>query len=74
VAPEVAGDDRYLAWEAARAEFVPFLDYPMALRTIVYTTNAIESLNAGSARRSSAAASSQPSRRLAFAFSYSGGL
>jgi transposase-like protein len=25
---------------------VPFLDYPVELRTVVYTTNAIESLNA----------------------------
>jgi transposase-like protein len=34
------------AWEAAWDEFVPFLDYPPELRKIVYTTNAIESLNA----------------------------
>jgi transposase-like protein len=34
------------SWEAAWAEFVPFLDYPIELRQIVYTTNAIESLNA----------------------------
>jgi putative transposase len=33
-------------WERAWAEFVPFLDFPIELRTIVYTTNAIESLNA----------------------------
>jgi putative transposase len=33
-------------WDAAWAEFVPFLDFPIELRTIVYTTNAIESLNA----------------------------
>ncbi len=26
-------------------EFVPFLDYPPELRRIVYTTNAIESIN-----------------------------
>jgi putative transposase len=33
-------------WEQSWAEFVPFLDFPIELRTIVYTTNAIESLNA----------------------------
>ena len=42
--------DRYPAmiatWERAWAEFVPFLEFPIELRTIVYTTNAIESLNA----------------------------
>jgi len=30
-------------WQRAWAEFVPFLDFPIELRTIVYTTNAIES-------------------------------
>jgi putative transposase len=42
--------DRYPAmtrvWEQAWAEFVPFLEFPAELRTLVYTTNAIESLNA----------------------------
>ena len=42
--------DRYPAmiatWERAWDEFVPFLEFPIELRTIVYTTNAIESLNA----------------------------
>ena len=42
--------DRYPAmiatWKAAWADFVPFLEFPVELRTIVYTTNAIESLNA----------------------------
>jgi len=33
-------------WQRAWNEFVPFLDFPIELRTIVYTTNAIESLNA----------------------------
>ena len=32
-------------WENAWSEFVPFLDYPVELRKIVYTTNAIESIN-----------------------------
>jgi putative transposase len=42
--------DRYPAmiatWERAWDDFVPFLEFPVELRTIVYTTNAIESLNA----------------------------
>lgn len=33
-------------WERSWEEFVPFLEYPVELRKIVYTTNAIESLNA----------------------------
>lgn len=42
--------DKYPAmiatWESAWGEFVPFLEFPAELRQIVYTTNAIESLNA----------------------------
>ena len=34
------------SWENAWAEFVPFLEFPAELRKVVYTTNAIESLNA----------------------------
>ena len=34
------------SWEQAWDEFVPFLDFPPELRKVVYTTNAIESLNA----------------------------
>ena len=33
-------------WDRAWTEFIPFLEFPQELRTIVYTTNAIESLNA----------------------------
>lgn len=33
-------------WERAWDEFVPFLEFPIELRRIVYTTNAIESLQA----------------------------
>ncbi len=44
MAREVSGDDRHLG--TAWGEFVPFLEFPVELRTIVYTTNAIESLNA----------------------------
>lgn len=32
-------------WRNAWPEFIPFLDYPVELRKIVYTTNAIESIN-----------------------------
>jgi hypothetical protein len=33
-------------WERAWPEFVPFLGFPPEIRKVVYTTNAIESLNA----------------------------
>jgi transposase-like protein len=33
-------------WENAWAEFVPFLGFDTEIRTIIYTTNAIESVNA----------------------------
>lgn len=32
-------------WRNAWDDFIPFLDYPPELRKIVYTTNAIESIN-----------------------------
>lgn len=34
------------AWRSVWTEFVPFLEFPLELRKVVYTTNAIESLNA----------------------------
>ena len=34
------------SWESVWNEFVPFLAFPVELRKVVYTTNAIESLNA----------------------------
>jgi putative transposase len=33
-------------WERAWGEFVPFLEFPPEIRRLIYTTNAIESLNA----------------------------
>lgn len=33
-------------WEASWAEFVPFLGFDVEIRTLIWTTNAIESLNA----------------------------
>jgi putative transposase len=45
-----AWETRYPAivklWENAWAEFVPFLSFHPEIRTVIYTTNAIESLNA----------------------------
>lgn len=42
--------DRYPAirglWNSAWTEFVPFLDYSPEIRRVIYSTNAIESLNA----------------------------
>jgi putative transposase len=32
-------------WERSWSEFVPFLDFPIEIRTLIYTTNGIESLN-----------------------------
>ena len=34
------------AWQSSWEEFVPFLAFPPELRKVVYTTNAIKSLNA----------------------------
>jgi transposase-like protein len=33
-------------WDSAWAEFIPFLDYDVEIRTVICSTNAIESLNA----------------------------
>jgi putative transposase len=33
-------------WERSWNEFVPFLDFPVEIRKLIYTTNGIESLNA----------------------------
>ena len=33
-------------WRNSWAEFTPFLDYPLEVRKLIYTTNGIESLNA----------------------------
>ncbi|MCX4862080.1 transposase [Streptomyces canus] len=43
--PSIAG-----TWERAWSEFVPFLGLPDAIRHVVYTTNAIESLPATGAQ------------------------
>ena len=34
------------SWRQSWDEFVPFLEFPAELRRVVYTTNAVESLNA----------------------------
>ena len=33
-------------WQRAWEEFIPFLDFPVEIRKLIYTTNAIESINA----------------------------
>ncbi|MCS3790038.1 transposase-like protein [Tsukamurella ocularis] len=33
-------------WRRSWPEFIPFLDFPIAIRKLIYTTNGIESLNA----------------------------
>jgi putative transposase len=33
-------------WESAWEQFIPFLDYDAEIRTVICSTNAIESLNA----------------------------
>jgi putative transposase len=33
-------------WERSWNEFIPFLDFPIEIRKLIYTTNGIESLNA----------------------------
>jgi putative transposase len=33
-------------WESAWEQFIPFLDYDLEIRTVICSTNAIESLNA----------------------------
>lgn len=47
--PSIAG-----TWQRAWSEFVPFLGLPDAIRQVVYTTNAIKSLNARYRRAASA--------------------
>lgn len=34
------------SWRSAWDDFAPFLEFPVEARTLIYTTNAIESLNA----------------------------
>ena len=49
-------------WQSVWQEFVPFLEFPAELRKLVYTTNAIESLNARSAAPSATATTSPTNR------------
>ena len=68
-----AWEDRYPAivklWENAWAEFVPFLAFPAEISTILYSTNAIESLNARF-RRSVKARGHFPNEQAAFKHLY----
>ncbi|YCQ26375.1 transposase [Arthrobacter sp. Z4-13] len=38
-------------WESSWANFVPFLEYDAEIRRVISTTNAFESINAGTYRR-----------------------
>ena len=38
------------SWSSARSDFVPFLDYDVEIRTVICSTNAIDSLGARSRR------------------------
>ena len=49
-------------WEGAWEQFIPFLDYDIEIRTVLYSTNAIESLNAGTGGRLRPAVTFPPSR------------
>jgi putative transposase len=51
-------------WDNAWAEFVPFLDYPIDVRRVIYSTNAIESLHARM-RRSTRARGHFPNEQAA---------
>ena len=56
-------------WESAWAEFVPFLSFDREIRTLIATTNAIESLNAR-LRRASRARGHFPSEQAAIKCMY----
>ena len=49
-------------WESAWEQFTPFLDYDLEIRTVICSTNAIESLNARCRRAVKARGTSRPSR------------
>ena len=50
-------------WRAAWEEFTPFLAYDVEIRRVLFSTNAIESLNARYRRAVNAKGHSRPSRR-----------
>lgn len=50
-------------WENSWEEFIPFLDYDVEIRTVICSTNAIESLNARY-RRAAKARGISPLSRL----------
>jgi transposase-like protein len=50
-------------WESAWEEFIPFLDYDLEIRTVICSTNPIESLNARYRRRSEPGTTSRPSKQ-----------
>ena len=60
-------------WENAWEQFIPFLDYDAEIRTVICSTNAIESLNARYRRAVKPAGISRPSRRRSSASTWSPG-
>ncbi len=52
-------------WENAWSEFAPFLDYPPEIRKVIYSTNAVESLNAVRMRRATRARGHFPTEQAA---------
>jgi transposase-like protein len=52
-------------WDNAWAGFVPFLDYSPEIRRVIYSTNAVESLNAR-VRRATRARGHFPNERAAY--------
>lgn len=61
------------AWRRQWEQVVPFFAYPLEVRRIIYTTNAIESLTAGYARPSVYAVTSRATRPLPSCYSSSCG-
>jgi putative transposase len=49
-------------WENAWEQLIPFLDYDAEIRTVICSTNAIESLNAATDGPSRPGGTSRPSR------------
>ena len=66
---DVLWGERYPAirrlWDSAWSEFVPFLDYAVEIRKVIYSTNAIETLNARM-RRATRARGHFPNEQAAF--------
>ena len=51
------------SWRRAWTHVIPFFAFPPEVRRVIYTTNALESVNARSARSSRRADTSRPTMR-----------